>query len=166
MLSKKICEKTIEKELYQCFIELERISVNVVAIACNTLHAFLEAVPQSIELIHMIEETKKYLKKRTVNAPLVLCSTTSANKKLHRQYFTCEYANRNFQEMLDKMISKITHGEELSSLSRELSINLPNKPILLGCTEFSYLHARYPINAEKVYDPNIIVAERLAEIFF
>lgn len=114
----------------------------------------------------MIESTRSALSKQLLSEPpLVICSATSSEKKLHQNYFPCEYPYEKLQTILDRMIAEITYGADIAPLSRELSSLLPNKQILLGCTEFSYLHKKHPITAETL-DPNTIVAEELADAYF
>lgn len=164
MLSEKIDDVIIRRELSSCFSMLERSGVTHASIACNTLHAFLPEIPPSIELVNMVEETKKEVSKTT--PPFVLCSSTSARKELHRSAFSCEYANATLQKILDRMIAEITFGAPIAPISSELSALIPNKPVLLGCTEFSYLHERAPLRPGNIIDPNHIVAEKLTDRYF
>lgn len=164
MLSENKCDSLIKKELNECFQTFERNDIDIIAIACNTLHAFLPPLPAHIQFVHMIEETQKFIENQA--PPLVLCTTTSARKKLHQNYFPCIYPDLNFQKILDKMIADITLGSDLRSISEQLSQQLPDYPILLGCTEFSYLNSQAPLNSSILYDPNAIVAEKIADLCF
>lgn len=166
MLSKNKCEILIRNELKNCFHLIEKNDIDIVAIACNTLHAFLPTPLPQVQLVHMIEETKKAIENSFQIYPLVLCTTTSSEKKLHQKHFPCEYPDAAFQMILDRMIADITLGGDLDAISKELSQLLPSRPILLGCTEFSYLHERNPLKAKIVYDPNAIVAEKVADLYF
>lgn len=164
MLSKEKCDAKIESELLECLSLLAANNVDIVAIACNTLHAFLPPSPHEFQFVHMIEETKKAIEGQI--SPLVLCTTTSSQKKLHRGYFPCEYPDPLLQKILDRMIADITLGSDLNTISVELSQLLPDHPILFGCTEFSYLNEKAPIKAKKIYDPNAIVAEKISDLYF
>jgi len=166
MLSKNTAESLIRKELSECFQLLEKNDIDITAISCNTLHAFLPILPPKVKLVHMVEETKKIIEKNGHISPLVLCTTTSSKKKLHQEYFPCEYLDQKLQLILDKMIADITLGAGLKPISDALSNLLPEHPILLGCTEFSYLHERVPLRAKTVFDPNAIVAEKMADLYF
>lgn len=166
MLSKEKCDSLIKNELIECFNLIEKNEIDIVAIACNTLHAFLPALPPQVQLVHMVEETKNAIEGQCRTPPLVLCTTTSSEKKLHRNYFSCDYPDVTLQIILDRMIADITLGADLEIISKELSQLLPYGPILLGCTEFSYLHEKMPFSSRVIYDPNAIVAEKIADLYF
>jgi aspartate racemase len=166
MLSEDRCDAIIEKEISKCFHVMEKNNIDIVAIACNTLHAFLPPLSSQIQLVHMVEETKKSIENQSQIPPLVLCTTTASKKKLHQKRFACEYVNVDLQKILDRMIADITLGADLKMISEELFQLLPDHPILLGCTEFSYLNERAPINSKTIYDPNSIVAKKIAELYF
>lgn len=165
MLSKDKRDNLVTSELKECFHLIEKTDIDIVAIACNTLHAFLPTLLPQIQLVHMVEETKKFIENRSQAPPLVLCTTTSSEKKLHQKSFACEYPDAALQTILDKMIADITLGGDLEAISKELSQLLPDNPILLGCTEFSYLHEKIPLRCSVIYDPNAIVAERIADLY-
>lgn len=164
MLTSGMNERLIEDQLLDCFQFLEKNDIAIAAISCNTLHAFLPQLSPKIQLVHMVEETQKRVNEYEGLRPLVLCTSTSSRKKLHEEYFPCTYVDEKLQPILDRMIADITLGAELQPISDELSNILPDIPILLGCTEFSYLHERFPIKREKVFDPTSIVAEKIAQL--
>lgn len=166
MLSHQRSDKVIKKELNEALNFFVRNDIYIISIACNTLHAFLPKLHPQIHLVHMIAETRKAIINQLQQSPIVLSSTTSSEKKLHQKYFPCDYVTPDFQETLDIMIAEITRGGDLAAISMQLSGLLPKRPIILGCTEFSYLHQIFPLKAEKIYDPNEIVGERMAELYF
>lgn len=170
MLAETLCSKTIKNELQNCIKDLKSSGCSIIAIACNTLHLFLEGTFDDIDFVHMIEETKEAVNKISVHRPVVLCSSTAARNSLHKQYFDCEYATEDIQKILDTMIADITEGKNLPAISQQLSSILAeryqNFPIILGCTEFSYLHEKKPMDGKFIYDPSNIVAERIADIHY
>src|SRR5690242_12952717 len=51
--------KKLQEQLQECFVRFAKM--NIVAIACNTLHEFLPARP--VSLVHMIEEVALAIEK-------------------------------------------------------------------------------------------------------
>lgn len=166
MLGDEKNEASISKELVEAFDLFEQNKITIAAISCNTLHAYLPKLPEGLLFVHMIEETRKHVISESLETPLVICTTTSSKNKLHQKYFSCDYVSNELQVTLDKMIADITLGADLEPISNHLSRLLPDRPILLGCTEFSYLNEKFPLKVNHIIDPNAIVAEKIAELFF
>lgn len=171
MLSNKTDNEIIKKELYACIDELIKSDCKIIAIACNTLHAFLpNKLTNHIKLIHMIEETRKAIQQKVDQKPLILCSSTSAKYSLHYNFFDCVYVDEEHQKMLDAMILQITEGKKIKTISQNLSFFLEKvhqkKPVILGCTEFSYLNEKFPLARNHIYDPSRITSERMIDIYF
>lgn len=170
MLSDTFCSKTIKNEINNCIKDLKESGCNIIAIACNTLHLFLEKPLDGINFVHIIEETKKAVTNNSEYRPIVLCSSTSSKNSLHKSYFDCEYTASGIQKILDSMISDITEGKDLSTVSQNLSTviseNYQGLPIILGCTEFSYLHEKHSLEGDLIYDPSNIVSKKIADIYY
>lgn len=167
MLSKNCDKEVIQKELQICFDSLKQNSITIAAIGCNTLHAFLSRLPDGIILVHMIEETKKRLKENNWKKPLILCSSTAASEQLHSKFFACRYPDRSLQTVLDDLIIRITFGDNLNKIAGILNELLDvNEPTVLGCTEFSLLNERVPLNLLHKCDPNSIVAEAICKLYY
>lgn len=167
MLTQTYEKDIIEKQVEECFKCLETNNVSIAAIACNTLHSFLPKIPNSIELVHMIEETKNFVKMQGWKQPLILCSSTSALTKLHARYFCCRYPNPSLQNTVDLLIDKITEGccfKKASELLEDLCKD--EGPIVLGCTELTLLHDREPLKIEELCSPDSIVAEKIGQMIF
>ncbi len=167
MLTQGYDKNKLENELKECFDQMVKNNVSVAAIACNTLHAFITSIPESIQLVHMIEETKNYVHLQGWESPLILCSSTSAQVKLHARYFNCRYPNTSLQKTVDILIDKITEGCDLKEASELLSAACREEgPIVLGCTELTLLHDREPLQIDKLCNPDSIVAEKIGQIIF
>lgn len=133
-------------ELTSCFDTFRALQVDLVAIACNTLHTFL--TPPMLHSFTFIS-IGTALQKHIHSLPLVLCSQTSATNRFHAQYFPCLYLEPPAQQQVDALIDDILTGHLSPSQSRTLQQLLPPLPsttqIVLGCTELSLLHNRFPL---------------------
>ncbi|MFZ4773108.1 MAG: aspartate/glutamate racemase family protein [Chlamydiia bacterium] len=166
VLGSKIEQPLIESQLHECFSTFSRNEITIVAIACNTLHAFLPSIPENIQLVHLIEETGRFLALNGWKNPLVLCTSTSAKTELHARYFPSRYLEPKEQAMIDLLVDQITIGKDLEQ-ARDLINQLQIEgPLILGCTELSLLNDRYPLRFTNLIDPNQIVAKKICELHF
>ncbi len=168
MLTEQKNEQVIKNELESCFTSFLDANISIAAIACNTLHAFLPTIPTSINFVHMIKETEIFLSKDPFwENPLILCTSTSAQTKIHANFFPCRYPNPSLQKELDKMIDRITLGTNLHNESNLLNqLLLDNEPIILGCTELSLLNERAPLKTKFLCDPNTLVAKKICRVIY
>lgn len=188
MLKNPLCEKQhqlVKEQLTACFSTFAQNGITLAAIACNTLHTFLDpSITQGIPLVHMIAETGSLLKQRSISHTFVLCSTTSARCQLHKAYFDCRYPDDAYQDEIQGLINTLLAGqqrrEDAQKLSEQLNARLSlclNKEeetvgLVLGCTEFSVFNEQFPMRLNGlderilVFDPNQIVAEKLCALIF
>lgn len=166
MLTNEKDQASIKTQLEECFSLFRKNNISIVAIACNTLHAFLPPNLKDLKFVHMIEETAYFLRKNNWDKPLVLCTSTSAEAKLHAQYFSCRYPDPKLQSTLDMLIEEITSGTCLSLASKHLDSLLKDEQMILGCTELSLLNEKAPLKGKKICDPNSLVAEKICELIF
>lgn len=147
----------IKQELSDCLTLLRKNGAHLIAIACNTLHAFLDENQEDIISFPkaVTEEISNGEK------PLVLCTSTSAKARLHNQFFDCIYPSRAIQEKIDGIIDLILKGEDglipLTTLLGEVS----HQVIILGCTELSLLTKHLDFVDKTIIDPLEIVAKKL-----
>lgn len=157
MLSVTRDEKIIRNELSASLDRLRSSGAELLAIACNTLHAFTDA---QAKLIALPEVTAKTLKE----VPLVLCTSTSRTKQLHRQAFNCIYPDDEVQIEVDEIIRRTLAGENCLSDLQKLIAKLGDKPLLLGCTELS-LYSKW-LKGLPIIDPlELLAIELLKESF-
>ena len=182
MLENPHCTKTlIQQQLNDCFLQLKNNEIELAVIACNTLHEFLDS-KEGVPLVHLIEETGVSIQKRGIDKTLVLCTTTSAQCKIHRKYFDCSYPENSAQKKIQELIYKILSGSQCREDAHML-VDLLNTEdasrnsgkkmaLVLGCTEFSVFNEQFPLKlyglSERfaVFDPNQIAAERICESIF
>lgn len=178
-------QKEITAQLEGCFSTFSQHGIDIVAIACNTLHLFLtEAILEKkmqISFVHMLEECGKSLRSSGLPEGFVLCSNTSAKSKLHARYFPCRYPV-SLQQKCQKMIDMVLAGKETAASTQQFAMELnhhlmpshsPSKrPLILGCTEFSVLNERYTLHAHglseqfTIFDTNAMVAKEICRLVF
>jgi aspartate racemase len=164
MLTPEMDEAQVRKELKQCLNELRSNGASVLAIACNTLHVFLD--PTEPDIVHLPKAIGQDLLRGEL--PLVLCTSTSARFGLHRRYFPCVYPDSTTQERVDQLIDRILRSEEEQSIIAELSSILRAQTastIILGCTELS-LFTKKLTASQTIIDPLEIVANHVLERSF
>lgn len=157
MLSEARDEKRVRDELSSALIKLRMSGAELIAIACNTLHAFASSNEKLIALPKVTAAT-------LINIPLVLCTSTSRGAQVHSQAFDCSYPDRNTQKELDEIIRRILTGEDMLTELQGLISKQKEKTILLGCTELS-LYAKC-LKGKTIIDPLEILANKLLEESF
>ena len=145
-------EELVASELKKSLQFLEDLDCNLILIACNTLHGFLDKLQNDKKLINLIDETKKQMSDQS----LVLCTNTSSQKKLYGQ--NCQ--------AVDELINKVLARKHSLSDSLWLKSNIEEKAdsldsVVLGCSELSVLLDEYPINIDgvEILDPLEIVSK-------
>ncbi len=89
MLTSKKDDALLTKELSQCLNHLRDQGAEVLGIACNTLHNFLDPKDDQDDLLHLPRLVANELTVEEI--PLVLCTTTSRKFQMHRSFFACVY---------------------------------------------------------------------------
>lgn len=155
--------KKIAKELKKSLLFLEKFT-DITAIACNTLHLFLENFKPKKQFINLIEIAKKKLKNKN---NLILCTSASKKNKIHKNLGNIFYPKN--QKFIDNFINKTLKTdpskkscEKLKKfLLQEKQKNKMIDNIVLGCTEFSLLNERFCIKLKNVIDPMDILVEQI-----
>lgn len=167
MLSSQVDDTQIRRELNDCLRELCNSGASVVAVACNTLHAFLEEPKPPIFFVHLLRELIPEISKNEV--PLVLCTSTSQRKQIHRRFFPCSYPNKEVQLQVDSIIDTILKGEDDTKISADLTALVEGEvqnTIILGCTELSIFASHLSQSDKKIMDPLAIAAKKILEKSF
>lgn len=170
----------VQEQLSAALSILNQNQIRIAAIACNTLHEFLELKGnESFIFLHIIEETARALREAQISKPLVLCSTTSARCQLHKRYFDCSYPDRDWQNEIQCLIDKILSGKQTPSDTEQLAKQLNQMleadsrvGLVLGCTEFSLFENQYSLKSHgldqrfELFDPNQIIAKAICKSIF
>jgi aspartate racemase len=167
MLSPAIEKSKLQNELKHCFKQLRQSGATILALACNTLHAFLdeqEDLSDFISLPHVVAEAVPLSEN-----PLVLCTSTSVQFGLHQQFFPCHYPDNLTQKQVDGMIDHILMGKDSQQMIeslKELIQAQTAKTIVLGCTELSLFSSELILNNKLIIDPLEIIANKIIETSF
>lgn len=167
MLSSEMNVVQLRKELSECLHQLRKNGASVLAIACNTLHAFLNEAEDLTDLIHLPQALAMEISQ--TETPLVLCTSTSRQFGLHKQFFPCVYPDSKTQSQIDEIIAQILKGTEEQTIVRKLLKILHTQSantIILGCTELSLFTKQLHLCNKKIVDPLEIVANKILEKSF
>ena len=99
MLTTEKDNMLLKAELSLSLNQLRAQGAEVLAIACNTLHNFLDADQDRGDLINLPRMLGEELCSEEM--PLVLCTTTSRKNNMHRKFFECSYPEPSIQIKVD-----------------------------------------------------------------
>jgi len=167
MLSGDLDTEQVRKELKQSLAQLRMLGASVLAIACNTLHAFLEDERDSGDLVHV----PRALAESIVPSlePLVLCTSTSVRYGLHKQFFPCTYPDCETQTRVDRIIDLVLKGGDRKNIIQQLDEIISAqiaKTIVLGCTELSLFAQQIKAGHSIILDPLEITTKKILEKSF
>lgn len=157
----------LRKELDGCLEQLRKNDASILAIACNTLHAFLDEQDAYHDLVHMPRLLGEELS--SSDEPLVFCTTTSLQFGLHKQFFPCVYPSRETQLEVDRIIDQILRGTDhtiiLEKLEKVVQAQTADT-IILGCTELSLFSADLSVPNKRIIDPLEVMAHKILQKSF
>lgn len=157
----------LRKELSGCLEQLRKNGASVLAIACNTLHAFLDEKDELNDLVHLPRTLAEEIS--LSDTPLVFCTSTSVQFGLHKQFFPCTYPDTQTQEEVDRIIDQILRGADQSVILeklRELIQAQTTNTVILGCTELSLFSAHLSMPNKQIIDPLEVMANKILQKSF
>lgn len=167
MLSKNINAIKLREELNACLKQLRNNGASVLAIACNTLHAFLDESDELDDLVHLPKELAKKIPPS--ENPMVFCTSTSVQFGLHKRFFSCTYPDSQTQREVDKIIDLILQGMDRKPILEKLERLLraqSEKSMILGCTELSLFMSDLSLPNKLIIDPLDVVANKILQKSF
>lgn len=167
MLTSSRDNALLRGELSLSLNQLRAQGAEVLAIACNTLHNFLDESEDREDLINLPRMLGETL--RSVEAPLVLCTTTSRENTLHRNFFMCSYPDPLTQVQVDDIIDRILQGGDSRRIVSDLLELIEREnasAVVLGCTELSLFAKELSMSRKQIIDPLEILAQKLLEKSF
>ena len=169
-------------------LELEKAGATVVAIPCNTAHSprIFEVIQEelhskgsNIKVLHMVEETAKFIKEHHSDIQVGVLSTIGTrNTGLYKNVLenfglTCVEPNDELQQKVHQAIYDQTYGikaysspvtnrahDVLVAAIKELKAQ-GAQVIILGCTELPLALREKSYSGLPVIDPNRILARTL-----
>ncbi len=167
MLCPDVDAAKVRNELSGCLNQLRKNGASVLAIACNTLHAFLDEKDELSDLVHLPRTLAEEV--LLFDEPLVFCTSTSAKLGLHKQFLPCSYPDSQTQQEIDRIIDQILKGIDRSVILEKLE-NLLQKQVantvILGCTELSLFAAHLSLPNKVIIDPLEIMANKILQKSF
>jgi len=121
---------------------LELAGAEVIIIACNSVHVFIDDVRRSVNVptISVIEETKKQIKSEKVG--LLATTFTVKNKLFVSNKFELSVPNKNNQIKISQMLDRLAKGEAATESDKIMLEKLLNNLVadgieacILGCSE-------------------------------
>lgn len=177
MLCDHTSSKLVAQQLQEALLQLENQGADVLVIACNTIHLFLQQNWQQKQgFVDLIGETAAFLRASQIQHTLMLATSTSVRGRLHQSWFACSYPAATGQAQVDNAIEAILAGSYTAQSSQLLAAlansALPNRAsaVVLGCTELSVLQRKYPLEENglnshfTVVDPLILGAEKACKL--
>lgn len=167
MLSPIINTAQLQEELSDCLNLLRKNGASVLAIACNTLHAFLDkndVLNDLVHLPHILAEEIPLSEK-----PVVFCTSTSVKFGLHKKYFSCSYPDSQTQSEVDSIIDQILLGIDKKIILKRLKKLIQDQvehTVILGCTELSLFNTDLIISNKCIIDPLEVMANKILEKSF
>ena len=168
-------EELVLNQLISGIKILEMSNCDFVVIPCNTVHCFIDKLREvsSINIISIIEETVKLVKKDNKNIVGLLASETTLDLKLYqtilsRNNVLCLLPNKKEREIITNLILQIMSGKvDKDTKLKNLSIIEKMKKqsaesIILGCTELPLAIAQEDSDL-KIYDTLQILVESAVE---
>lgn len=158
----------LQGELASCFQSLQDWGAKTVAIACNTLHNFIEDTDWSFTFKSIVCATLNGAHKAQANKLLFLGTEVSAKKQLYeKSAIDIIYPSPDAQVGVDKIISgmlagesKVKNGQALAKIINKLQRRgLAFDGVILGCTELSLLYDQLEdLYKGMVFDSNRLLA--------
>lgn len=167
MLCPNMDTAKLQKELSGCLEQLRKNGASVLAIACNTLHAFLDKKDTLNDLVHLPRALAEEVS--VSDKPLVFCTSTSVQFRLHKQSFPCTYPDTQTQLEIDGIIDQILRGVSQSVILKKLESLLQvqtENTVILGCTELSLFSAHISVPNKLIIDPLEVMAHKILQKAF
>lgn len=165
-------QEIICSELQYCFDALAVHGVEIAAIACNTMHAFLQNLDlKEILLVHLPQCVMQEMQNNHIKKALLLSTPSTVFYRLYEnpQILTV-VPNEVEQLQVNAIIDRVLKGsllqtdaETLNYLIAKIYLREPFDGVVLGCTELPVLNAKYPLSTSKtIFDSIQILAKKLA----
>ena len=139
---------------------------------CNTVHYWVPSLNfENIEIINIINITKKYIYKNSWNTVLLLATKGTYATELYFDYFKKDelVIPSKYEDEIMKIIYDCKLGNDNVNNLKDLIYKLSNKynfeAIILGCTELSILlEDIFSICNKAIIDPISITAQYIIDI--
>lgn len=168
-----LLQKTLINELQYCVDKLVACNVDIIALACNTLHSFVPSLNlYDKEFVHLIAATLKQLESRRVKNALILATEATVKNKIY-QHPTIDFITptQEQQQIINTIIEQI-HAGSIQETSAQKLDNIikatKTRNIILGCTDLPVLHNKFTLDQASItiFDTVQILAQTLVKRSF
>ncbi len=159
----KLCQ-----ELQICLEQLRSNGASVLAIACNTLHIFLNGKEDLSDLVHLPRILVEEVSLQEA-LPLVFCTSTSKRFAIHQKFLPCVYPDEQTQQEVDGIIDQVLKGSEKMAIINRLQALIERqtaKTVILGCTELSIYAPQLSVPDKQIIDPLELMAQKVLQKSF
>lgn len=146
-------KRTLITQLQYCIDQLTKHGVDMLAIACNTLHGLLAYVDVSDKkLVHLVRVVTAHAAQQKKKKFLLFGTPTTIHHRIYHDYgISIITPDQQNQKIVDAVIANI-HGGVISAHDAQRLIHVAQnmyeqgsfEGIILGCTDLSVLNDRYP----------------------
>ncbi len=158
-----------QQQLSDCLNQLGGSGVTTAILVCNTLHLDLAKISHGpIEFFLIPNLVFGEIKKKEGKHLLLLATQNTCKSSLYRQTdITIFCPSLEGQRVVDGVIDRLLEGEISVADTQQIENVIRNFPeridgVILGCTDLSVLHHRFPICSEKtIYDSVKISAKTI-----
>ena len=163
-------ETILIPDMKQAFDLFKKQGVDVVAIPCNTVHAYLDCFPKNthMKLVNLPQEIATSVSRLQVKEAEILCCRGLKNTRAYDSYFLAKgirlhYPSKSVQDLVDELIVKVITGNHSTQTGTDLldevnSLRLQREAVVLACSELSVLVDSRTLPAN-VIDSMCILAE-------
>jgi aspartate racemase len=160
-------------ELQKCVDKLVLCDVDIIALACNTLHFFVSHLRfHDKKFVSIITATCDAISKVPRTKTLLLATETTIKAHLYQQKkHNLIIPTAKHQKTIDYIITQIHTGsitqKDAMSITSIIQATCCDS-ILLACTDLPVLHHKYPITHEPIvtFDTVHILAQKLVKLVF
>lgn len=170
------------KQLQYSVDKLVTAGVDILALACNTLHTFMQGVElYDKEFVPLPALAAQHLVQRKICSALLLATETTIETRLYASSESCSFytPDRVSQAIIDNSIETVhsnsfsaADSEKIGTIVKILYAKKPFDAVVLGCTDLPVLHEAYPIPLGDlpaqigIINPTVLLAQELVNKSF
>lgn len=162
-------EEALMADIEEAFSTFKRLSVDVVAIACNSIYACLDRPSRhAVQLVNLPEEIATAASKLRAKDVGILCGRVLESSQVYDSYFLAKgiklhYPESSMQVLIDRWAWEVMAGRYSTQTTKDLlevvdMLIYQYDAVVLACSEISVLVDPFVLPS-KVIDSMYILAE-------
>jgi len=163
-------EQILIGQLQYCVNKLRAHGVDLIALACNTLHGLLDYISMlDVKFVHMVQAVCVQAIQEDNKKKILVFGTqaTIAHDIYKHDKILVLKPDDIDQKIVDGVIKNLhagivipTDGQKLQEIAARVYTRSQFDGIILGCTDFSVLHKQYPIMLD-IKDRDIVTLDSI-----